>query len=283
MDYVLTHKHNKLSSPPHTQKAYPLDLVRTRLAVQTRGGYYAGVLGSLKRIAADEGVAGLYKGLGATLVQVVPSLALSFTAYETARGWAAAREARLRGESTSGGGSEAASSSGRGGVSSGGGNGGGAAGGGGGEWDLAQAVAQRPDGGGGGGSSGSSSSPSTSAAAAGAVAPAAASSSGGARGGPLARPPPISPAASLACGCLSGVVTATATFPLDVVRRRMQVAGSGRAGGGASYGGVLRQILRERGVRGLYAGLTAEYCKVVPGVAIAYGTYEAVKRATEAD
>lgn len=44
--------------------------MRTRLAAQTRGGYYRGVRGSLSRIIADEGLAGLYKGLGATLVQV---------------------------------------------------------------------------------------------------------------------------------------------------------------------------------------------------------------------
>jgi hypothetical protein len=37
------------------------------------------------------------------------------------------------------------------------------------------------------------------------------------------------------------------------------------------------------GARGFYAGLTAEYAKVVPGVAIAYGAYEAMKSATAAD
>jgi hypothetical protein len=33
---------------------------------------------------------------------------------------------------------------------------------------------------------------------------------------------------SLASGCISGFLTATVTFPLDVVRRRMQVSGRGR-------------------------------------------------------
>eukprot|EP00882_Tetradesmus_deserticola_P030075 GHRQ01033736.1.p1 GENE.GHRQ01033736.1~~GHRQ01033736.1.p1 ORF type:complete len:268 (+),score=58.38 GHRQ01033736.1:95-898(+) len=50
--------------------AYPLDLVRTRLAVQTQGHYYQGILPTLQRIVADEGAVGLYRGLGATLLQV---------------------------------------------------------------------------------------------------------------------------------------------------------------------------------------------------------------------
>lgn len=52
-------------------QAYPLDLVRTRLAAQmSTGGYYRGIRGTLRRIVADEGVAGLYRGMGATLLQV---------------------------------------------------------------------------------------------------------------------------------------------------------------------------------------------------------------------
>ncbi|KAI8464682.1 MAG: mitochondrial substrate carrier family protein B [Monoraphidium minutum] len=165
--------------------AYPLDLVRTRLAAQTGAGarHYRGIASTLRRIAAEEGGAGLYRGLGATLLQVVPSLALSFTVYETARNAAAGYEQRR----------------------------------------------------------------------------------------------------ALVCGCLSGLVTATATFPLDVVRRRMQVAGQGRPGGGPSYGGVMREVWRARGAAGFYTGMAAEYCKVVPGVAIAYGTYEAMKAWTAAD
>jgi hypothetical protein len=33
---------------------------------------------------------------------------------------------------------------------------------------------------------------------------------------------------SLASGCISGFLTATVTFPLDVVRRRMQVRASAK-------------------------------------------------------
>jgi hypothetical protein len=55
-------------SPP--PQAYPLDLVRTRLAAQTQGQYYHGILPTLRTIVADEGLIGLYRGLGATLLQV---------------------------------------------------------------------------------------------------------------------------------------------------------------------------------------------------------------------
>jgi solute carrier family 25 phosphate transporter 23/24/25/41 len=62
-----THTHHHHTCTP---QAYPLDLVRTRLAAQTQGHYYSGILPTLQRIVADEGAAGLYRGLGATLLQV---------------------------------------------------------------------------------------------------------------------------------------------------------------------------------------------------------------------
>jgi hypothetical protein len=40
----------------------------------------------------------------------------------------------------------------------------------------------------------------------------------------VSKQPPIPAAVSLACGCVSGFLTSTVTFPLDVVRRRMQVS-----------------------------------------------------------
>lgn len=44
--------------------------MRTRLAAQTQGQYYHGILPTLRTIVADEGLIGLYRGLGATLLQV---------------------------------------------------------------------------------------------------------------------------------------------------------------------------------------------------------------------
>lgn len=184
----------------------------------------------------------------------------------------------------------------------------------------------------------------------------AAASSGARQGGG-----DIPAALSLACGCVSGLVTSTVTFPLDVIRRRMQVGevGGSRAcgcvsvpGGRVWEGGVLleatvphlvssmhrvgsslgvlccsgvcsgafsclhpllfacftavrhhpllhvlqvtgghlpgqrapgytdiiRGIVRQQGLRGFYVGIIPEYCKVVPGVAVAFCTYEEMKR-----
>jgi solute carrier family 25 (mitochondrial phosphate transporter), member 23/24/25/41 len=41
-----------------------------------------------------------------------------------------------------------------------------------------------------------------------------------------------------------------------------------------SYPEVFRQIYAQRGLPGLYAGIIPEYAKVVPGVAIAFCSYE---------
>ncbi len=51
-------------------QAYPLDLVRTRLAAQTTSHYYTGISHALRTIVQDEGLGGLYRGLSATLMQV---------------------------------------------------------------------------------------------------------------------------------------------------------------------------------------------------------------------
>lgn len=217
--------------------------------------------------------------------QVVPSLALSFTVYETARSAVVSMgsSSHQPPDSNSSSSSSANRLDSRDVPSARGTNADhsagqqAAAGGGGGEWDLAQVLVQ-PTGSDATGSSTGPDSRVSSSHMQGLVA----GDASGRRPGPPP-PPRVSAAASLACGCLSGLVTATATFPLDVVRRRMQVEGQGHAGGGATYAGVMRQIWRSRGPAGFYAGITAEFCKVVPGVAIAYGTYEAMKQWTEAD
>ncbi|KAL3732291.1 hypothetical protein ACJRO7_029031 [Eucalyptus globulus] len=64
---------------------YPLDLVRTRLAAQTNVVYYRGIWHALGTISREEGLLGLYKGLGPTLLTVCPSIAISFSVYETLR------------------------------------------------------------------------------------------------------------------------------------------------------------------------------------------------------
>ncbi|KAL2932362.1 Mitochondrial substrate carrier family protein B [Bienertia sinuspersici] len=164
---------------------YPLDLVRTRLAAQTNATYYTGIWHALRTISKEEGMLGLYKGLGATLLSVGPNIAISFSVYETLRS----------------------------------------------QWQL-----KRPD---------------------------------------------DSPVlVSLACGSISGVASSTVIFPIDLVRRRMQLEGAGGRARVYKSGilGTFKDIVRSEGLRGLYRGILPEYYKVVPSVGIVFMTYEAMKK-----
>uniref|UniRef100_A0A0D9Z556 Uncharacterized protein n=1 Tax=Oryza glumipatula TaxID=40148 RepID=A0A0D9Z556_9ORYZ len=173
-----------LSGITAASMTYPLDLVRTRLAAQTNTAYYRGISHALYAICRDEGVKGLYKGLGATLLGVGPSIAISFCVYETLRS----------------------------------------------HWQIER---------------------------------------------PYDSPVLI----SLACGSLSGIASSTITFPLDLVRRRMQLEGA--AGRARVYQtglfGTFGHIIRTESLRGLYRGILPEYCKVVPSVGIVFMTYETLK------
>jgi len=65
---------------------YPLDLVRTRLALDVskfaEPREYQGTLGCMKKIAKAEGISGLYKGFWISCVGIVPYLALSLSTYD---------------------------------------------------------------------------------------------------------------------------------------------------------------------------------------------------------
>jgi len=86
------------------------------------------------------------------------------------------------------------------------------------------------------------------------------------------------------CGAFAGVVGQTIAYPLDLVRRRMQVygwAGSGDLHYTHNYHrgtflDALRIIRAEDGYRGLYRGIGINYVKVVPAVSVAFMVYERV-------
>lgn len=67
----------------------------------------------------------------------------------------------------------------------------------------------------------------------------------------------------LACGAVAGAVSQTASYPFEVVRRRMQVGGVG-GGGGISWREAVGGIYGVRGWRGFFVGLSIGYLKVVP-------------------
>ncbi|KAM9789156.1 mitochondrial coenzyme A transporter SLC25A42 [Neosynchiropus ocellatus] len=78
----------------------------------------------------------------------------------------------------------------------------------------------------------------------------------------------------LAFGACAGLIGQSASYPLDVVRRRMQTAGVT----GHTYGsilGTMRDIVAEEGViRGLYKGLSMNWVKGPIAVGISFTTFD---------
>jgi solute carrier family 25 protein 42 len=78
-------------------------------------------------------------------------------------------------------------------------------------------------------------------------------------------------------GLVAGLVAQTAVYPLDVVRRRMQTQGAAAPLYRSTFH-ALTTIGREEGLRaGLYRGLTINYLKTMPNVAIYMTLYDIVK------
>ncbi|CAI7602871.1 unnamed protein product [Penicillium manginii] len=84
-----------------------------------------------------------------------------------------------------------------------------------------------------------------------------------------------------AAGVVASVLAKTGVFPLDLVRKRLQVQGPTRTmyvhRNIPEYEGVVRSIqmiLRTQGVRGLYRGLTVSLFKAAPASAVTMFTYE---------
>jgi len=80
--------------------------------------------------------------------------------------------------------------------------------------------------------------------------------------------------AELTSGAIAGVVSQTVSYPLEVIRRRMQVGGA--VGDGHRLGIVetASRIWLERGWRGFFVGLSIGYVKVTPMVATSFYVYE---------
>ncbi|XP_008298508.1 mitochondrial coenzyme A transporter SLC25A42-like [Stegastes partitus] len=78
----------------------------------------------------------------------------------------------------------------------------------------------------------------------------------------------------LAFGACAGLIGQSASYPLDVVRRRMQTAGVT----GSRYGtilGTMREIVTQEGVvRGLYKGLSMNWVKGPVAVGISFTTFD---------
>lgn len=83
---------------------------------------------------------------------------------------------------------------------------------------------------------------------------------------------------TLLIGSLAGAISSSATFPLEVARKHMQV---GALSGRQVYKNVLHalaSILEQEGIHGLYKGLGPSCMKLVPAAGISFMCYEACKK-----
>lgn len=89
--------------------------------------------------------------------------------------------------------------------------------------------------------------------------------------------PPLRASAQLFAGGLAGMCSQTAAYPFEVIRRRMQVGGAVDSGKFLSFKTTAKLIFAESGIQGFFVGLTIGYIKVVPMVACSFYVYERSK------
>jgi len=80
--------------------------------------------------------------------------------------------------------------------------------------------------------------------------------------------------AKLLCGGLAGAFAQTASYPLDVARRRMQL--------GQFHGGMVEVLVStykvDGIVRGLFRGMSINYMRAIPMTAVSFSVYEMMKQ-----
>ena len=86
--------------------------------------------------------------------------------------------------------------------------------------------------------------------------------------------PPLVAWAQLTAGGIAGLVSQTASYPIEVIRRRMQVGGAVGDGHRLRWAETITRIWTERGWRGFWIGLSIGYVKVIPMVAVSFYVYE---------
>ena len=91
------------------------------------------------------------------------------------------------------------------------------------------------------------------------------------------RKAPLKTWAELTVGGLAGAIAQTVSYPLEVIRRRMQVYG---ALDPTKYVGIwqtIRTIWETNGFKGFFVGLSIGYLKVTPMVALSFTIYNRMK------
>ncbi|XP_072538095.1 calcium-binding mitochondrial carrier protein SCaMC-2-A [Salminus brasiliensis] len=81
----------------------------------------------------------------------------------------------------------------------------------------------------------------------------------------------------LACGTISSTCGQLASYPLALVRTRMQAQATVEGTPKISMSGLFKQIMKTEGPSGLYRGMMPNFMKVIPAVSISYVVYEHIK------
>eukprot|EP00753_Platysulcus_tardus_P010357 PLAT2598.2.p1 GENE.PLAT2598.2~~PLAT2598.2.p1 ORF type:complete len:330 (+),score=69.23 PLAT2598.2:27-1016(+) len=95
--------------------------------------------------------------------------------------------------------------------------------------------------------------------------------------------PTASPLTPLLCGAAAGAGGKLATYPLDVLKRRMQVnelPRDSRFGASLHFAGFadcIRRTTAEEGVRGWYKGMSAALLKAIPSAGLTFGIFHLLR------
>ena len=82
----------------------------------------------------------------------------------------------------------------------------------------------------------------------------------------------------LACGMISSTIAMLATYPINLVRTRLQASGMPGSPKYASPMDVVRQAVRAGGPAALFQGLLPNLMKVLPATSISYAVYDQLSK-----
>ena len=86
----------------------------------------------------------------------------------------------------------------------------------------------------------------------------------------------LTPVLRLASGALAGLIGQTTSYPLDVVRRRMQTEGVVNNVKYQSIVGTMSYVFRTEGIRGMYKGVSMNWIKGPISVTVSFNVYDVV-------
>ncbi|KAI8377677.1 mitochondrial carrier domain-containing protein [Radiomyces spectabilis] len=89
--------------------------------------------------------------------------------------------------------------------------------------------------------------------------------------------PALTTSAKLICGGIAGLVAQTSSYPLEIIRRKMQVGGLLNPYAFISFADAVKDIYRSKGWRGFYVGLSIGYIKIIPLSAVSFTVYGYMK------